>query len=60
MISRPSFVAGLWGCLKRYNIDHNRENHELLVELVQEKLEGPDLEREWTKEEFETFVVFQD
>jgi hypothetical protein len=51
-------VDGLWSCLKAYGIEHTKENHDLLLELVQTKLEGPDLEREWTEEEYENFVVF--
>lgn len=56
IIIQPSLVAGLWGCLAHYGIEHTKDNHELLVEIVQEKLEGPDLEREWSEREYETFV----
>jgi hypothetical protein len=59
VLHTKTFVDGLWGCLKAYGIEHTKENHELLVELVQTKLEGPDLEREWSEEEYENFVVFK-
>ena len=54
------YVKGMWDTAARYGIEHTKENHELLVDLVQEKLEGPNLEREWTEEEYENFVVFND
>jgi len=56
VISRPVLVQGLWGCLAAYGVEHDRENHELLVEIVQDKLNEPDIEREWSELEYETFV----
>lgn len=58
LIIQPDYVKGIWDTLDRYNIQHTQENHELLVELVQGKFEGPDIEREWTEREYETFVKF--
>lgn len=59
VIIHDSYVKGLWDTLARYNIEHTKENHELLVEIVQEKLEGDsDIEHEWTELEYETFVKF--
>lgn len=59
VIRNLSLVEGLWGCLERYGITYSKENHELLIELVQDKLEGPDLEREWTEDEYNNFVLFK-
>lgn len=60
VIHQPSLVDGLWGCLAAYGVEHTKENHELLVEVVQEQLEGPDLEREWDEQEYKVFVEFQE
>jgi len=59
MMSHKTLVDGLWGVLKAYKIEHTKESHELLVEIVQEKLEGPDFEREWTEEEYKNFVEWK-
>lgn len=58
VIHSKTLVDGLWGNLAAYGVQRTKENHELLVELVQEKLEGPDIEREWTEEEYNNFVKF--
>ena len=58
ILHSKALVDGLWSSLKAYGIDHNIENHILLVDLVQTKLEGPDLEMEWTELEYENFVKF--
>jgi len=60
IIVQPEYVLGLWETLTRYGIPYNRENHELLVELVQDKLVGPDIECEWTENEYNTFVEFKE
>ncbi|MDD5649425.1 MAG: hypothetical protein PHF86_03260 [Candidatus Nanoarchaeia archaeon] len=59
IISHVVLVEGLWGCLESYGLERTEENHELVVELVQTKIEGPDMEREWTEEEYESFVKWK-
>lgn len=50
-------VDGLWSNIAAYGIKHTKENHELLVELVQTKLVGSeDIEYEWSEEEYKNFV----
>ena len=58
-IGFPELVKGLWGCLNAYGVEYTPEAHALLVEVVQEKLEGPDMEREWTEREYESFVQYK-
>jgi hypothetical protein len=41
-----------------YEITYTQEVHELLVEAVQKRLEGSDIEREWSEEEYNAFVKF--
>lgn len=55
----PMLVEGLWGCLAAYGIEHTAEAHALLVEVVQDKLEVPNFEREWTEEEYKNFVQYK-
>ena len=53
------YSNGMWGTLERYGIPHTKENHEFFVDIVQTKLMGsPDIEREWTIDEYENFVKF--
>ena len=53
-----TLVEGLWKNLKAYGIEHTKENHELLVDLVQTKLVGSeDIEYEWSEDEYMNFVV---
>jgi hypothetical protein len=59
VITHETYVQGLWDTLNAYGVEHTKENHDLLVEVVQEKLEGPDLEREWSEKEYETFVKYK-
>lgn len=59
VIVHLSYVEGLWGCLNRYGVEFNKNNHEIVVDTVQEILEGPDFEREWTREEYDFFVNFK-
>ena len=58
IIRLREYVQGIWDTLIAYGVEFNKENHELLVEIVQTKLEGPDIEREWTEEEHNNFVEF--
>ena len=58
-IVQPDYVKGLWDTLANYRIEHTKENHKLLIDLVQEKLGGSDIEREWSEREYETFVKFE-
>jgi len=58
IICQPTLVQGLRDTFSHYGIEYTKEIHELLVDEIQTKLEGPDIEREWTKEEYETFVLF--
>jgi hypothetical protein len=60
VINEPTFVRGLWSTLTEgYKIPFSKENHEVLVDLVQDQLEGPNLEREWSEREYNTFVKFE-
>jgi hypothetical protein len=59
IIRLKEYVKGIWGHLNAYGIPFSKENHEELVEYVQTILEGPDLEREWTEEEYDNFVMYQ-
>ena len=58
-ISQPSFVKGLKDTFSHYGIEYTREVHEMLVDAVQTKLVGPDIEYEWTQKQYDNFVVFQ-
>lgn len=58
IIRLKQYVDGIWDHLGCYEVQHTKENHDLLVELVQEKLEGLDIEREWTEEEYKNFVEY--
>jgi hypothetical protein len=60
IIRIPSYVQGIWDTLACYKIPHTKENHEILVELVQTKLNGPDIEREWSEEEYNSFVLYKE
>jgi hypothetical protein len=58
VLHAKTLVEGLWGNLAAYGIKHTKENHDLLVELVQTKLVGSeDIEYEWSEEEYENFVA---
>jgi hypothetical protein len=59
VIRLKDYNEGIWETLRRYNIPHTKENHELLVEIVQTLLVGPDLECEWTEAEYENFVQYK-
>jgi hypothetical protein len=54
------YVKGIWQTIHAYGIPFSKENHEILVEMVQEKLEGPDIEREWSEDEYQNFVQYQE
>lgn len=57
-INQTELVRGIWDGLAHYGIEHTYANHQILVDVVQAKLDGPDIEREWTAREYETFVKF--
>lgn len=59
VIGHRALVAGLWGHLNAFGLPYTKENHELLVEVVQTRLEGPDLEREWSEPEYTNFVQWE-
>lgn len=59
IIHDASLVKGLWDNIKRYGVQYTKENHEILIEIVQNILEGPDIEREWTKSEYKNFVLYK-
>lgn len=59
VIQHRTLVAGIWGNIEAYGIPYSKENHEILIDLVQTALNGPDIEREWTEEEYNNFVCFQ-
>jgi len=59
VINHSSLINGIWSTLKKYNIPHTEENHNMLVELVEDKLmDGSDMEREWSEYEYENFVKY--
>jgi len=59
VITNKDLVAALWSSLEHYGIPFNLSNHNILVECVQAKLEGsPDIEREWSEKEYDSFVMF--
>jgi hypothetical protein len=58
VISQPTLVQGLRDMFPHYGIEYTREVHEMLVEAVQTKLVGPDIEYEWTQTQYDNFVVF--
>ena len=59
MIKNESLVKGLWGMLHAYGVPFTKKNHELLIEIVQTKVEGStEIERDWTEQEFKTFVSY--
>lgn len=60
LIAHREMVAGLWGYLNALGLPFTRENHEILVDIVQTRLEGTDaIEREWLEEEYTNFVCYQ-
>jgi hypothetical protein len=59
-IRTSSLVKGIWGMIKAYGIPYSKENHETLVDLVQNKLAGPDIEVEWTEEQYNNFVCYNE
>lgn len=59
IIRLKEYVKGLWDTLHAYGIDFSKENHEILVDMVQEKLNG-DIEREWSEDEYQNFVQYQE
>jgi len=58
IISHSTLVKGLRDTFPHYGIEYTEEVHEMLIEAVQTKLEGSDMEREWTEEEYKNFVIF--
>ena len=60
ILHHKDYVKGIWGTLQAYGIPFSKENHEILVEMVQEKLEGSDIEREWSEEEYQNFVLYNE
>jgi hypothetical protein len=60
IIRLKTYVDGIWEYLSRYDVEHSKENHELFVEIVQEKIMGTsEIECEWTENEYENFVEFK-
>lgn len=59
LIERKEMVKSIWANLNHYGIEFNTVNHELLIDVVQFLLEGPDLEREWSEAEYENFVQYK-
>jgi len=60
IIRLKEYVKGIWGVLHAYGIPFSKENHEILVDMIQEKLEGPDFEREWSENEYQNFVLYSE
>jgi len=59
LICHPSMVAGLWENIVNYGIEFNAENHEIVVDIIQDiLLYGADVEYEWSKKQYEAFVKF--
>jgi hypothetical protein len=60
IIKHKEYVKGIWETLHCYDIQYSKETHEILVEMIQEKLEGPNIEREWTKDEYQNLVLYRE
>ena len=58
VLGRENWTPAMWETIERYGIPFTKENHEIFVEMVQDKLEGPDIEREWTENEYNNFVMY--
>lgn len=58
LISHKSMVNNLWAYLKVFGIEHNKINHDLLIDVVQTRLEGVGIEREWSETEYINFVIW--
>jgi uncharacterized membrane protein len=59
LIRNNTLVNGLWGVLKAYGVNFSKENHELLIDIVQMKLEHTkEVEREWSEDEYNNFVLY--
>jgi hypothetical protein len=59
IIRHKSYACGIWGILIRHGVEYTKENHELLVEIIQSRLVGSDdIEYEWTEEQYTNFVLF--
>ena len=57
LIKNKTLVKGFIDTFSHYGIEYTQEVHEIVIEAVQEKLEGLDIEREWSEEEYENFVL---
>jgi len=60
IIRNKEYVTGIWGCLHAYGLAYSKENHEVLIDVVQDKLEGCDIEREWSEDEYNNFVLYSE
>jgi len=61
VITQIELLKGLWGMIKAYGVEFSEENHEILIDVVQTKLEGTeDIEREWSEVEYKTFVLYKE
>lgn len=59
IIRNPSLVEGLWEHMAHYDVEYTKKNNNLLIEIVQDILNGPHIEREWSEEEYNNFVLFK-
>jgi hypothetical protein len=58
VINNKNYVKAICDTLKSYGIHYSIENHRILVDLVEERLNGS-FEREWTENEFLNFVLYK-
>lgn len=58
-VINTTFAQGIREAFNHYGIKYIKPVHDTLVEAVQIKLEGPNIEREWTEREYDNFVKWK-
>ena len=60
LIHSKDLVKGLKLTIVRYGFPYTKEVHETLVDMVGVRLtDNPDIECEWSEEEYENFVKYE-
>jgi hypothetical protein len=59
IIKYRSYVIGIWNSIRNYGIPYNEENHNIVIDYIQTKLNGPDIEREWSEEEYKSLICYK-
>jgi hypothetical protein len=54
-----NIASGLRDTIRQYGIIYNKAVHDVLVEAVQLVLEGEYIEREWSENEYNNFVMWK-